>query len=374
MNDLAVVRIARVRWAARIAAVAGFGSCLTALTVARAHVFEAYWMAWIFWSSLGFGCLVIVMLHALTGGAWGDAIRPIAAAGAMTLPLAALLLVPAFFGLADIFPWAHAGAFHGRDWPHKRAYLSGGWFVVRSGGYFAVLAGLAWALGLWMRLPNSRPTFGAMSAGGLVAYFVVMLFASSDWIVSLEPQWFSTMFVVIFATDQFLSALALSVVVVTSLPRVEPLTAKQLSDLGNLLLAFVIFWAYVTFSQFLIIWSGNLPREISWYVHRSSGGWPAVAIVLAVFQFAVPFALLLLRITKRNARSLGPVAALILFASLVHVWWLIAPSFQTTGIHLSFLELGAFAGVGGVWVAVFLGCLKRTLISMPSSGEEVAHA
>jgi len=235
-------------------------------------------------------------------------------------------------------------------------------------------------LGLWRRDATSRPrifdqppSVEFVSSSGLIAYIAVMLFASTDWVVSLEPQWFSTMFVVIFAIDHFLSALAFAVLVATTLSRDE-LTTKQLHDLGNLVLAFVIFWAYVTFSQFLIIWSGNLPREISWYLHRSTGGWLRVVIALALFQFAAPFALLLLRAAKRHARSLGPIAALILAANAVHVWWLVTPSFQPAGVQFPFLELAAFIGIGGIWIAIFLGCLKEQPSLLDLAEKEAAHA
>ncbi|MEA3212567.1 MAG: hypothetical protein QOE70_5624 [Chthoniobacter sp.] len=383
MNGIATIRIDRLRRNASFAAAAGFAILLISLCIARPRAFQAYWIAWIFWSGIGFGSLVMLMLHTLTGGAWGEAVRAPAEAAAMTLPLMALLFVPALFGLGDLFPWTHPVAFAGHDWPHKRAYLTAPWFAVRSLGYFVVLGGLTVLLGLWThsgalrtRYPNPPTRAAALGASGLITYFVLMLFASTDWVVSLEPQWYSTMFVVIFAVDHFLAALALAVVVATHLPRAEsPLTTKQLHDLGNLLLAFVIFWAYVTFSQFLIIWSGNLPREISWYLHRAAGGWPAVTIVLVAVQFAVPFVLLLSRAAKRHQRVLGPIAALILLANAVHVWWLIAPSFQPSGVPFPFLEVAAFVGIGGVWSRVFLGFLQHRPPPLAmAQPPEVAHA
>jgi hypothetical protein len=206
-----------------------------------------------------------------------------------------------------------------------------------------------------------------------------MLFASTDWVMSLEPRWYSTMFVVIFAADQFLAALAFTVVIVTRRARRrEPgsqLTPKQLLDMGNLLLAFVIFWAYVTFSQFLITWSGNLPREISWYLDRSSGGWPQIAMVLVLVQFGVPFVLLLARAAKRHEGVLGIIAAIVFCASVMHTWWLIAPAFQKSGVRLPFLEIAALAGVGGLWGAVFFEFFKERLGVQRDAqqGVEVAH-
>jgi hypothetical protein len=358
---VAAARIHRFRRSAWFVAVIGLVICIGALFFAKARMFQAYWVAWIFWSGVSFGGLVIVMMHTLTGGAWGSAVRPFAEAGAMTLPLMALLFVPALFGLGDIFPWVHPAVLSGHDWPHKRAYLTGPWFVVRAIVYFALLCGLMRPLGLWRR-GSLLPAIGAgpASGGGLVLYGAVMIFASTDWIASLEPQWYSTMFVVIFMVNHFLAALALCVVLtVCSAGGGVTLTAKQLNDLGNLLLAFVIFWAYVTFSQFLIIWSGNLPREISWYLHRSAGGWSHVTVLLVLVQFAVPFALLLSRSAKGHPRVLGGLASLIFMANAVHVWWLIAPSFQTDGVRFPFLELLALATVGAAWLSGFCFCVQR---------------
>lgn len=375
MNEVFDDRIRSGRRLAWIIAAAGIAVCLASLFSARPRMFQAYWMAWIFWSGLSFGSLVIVMLPKVSGGAWGEAVRGPAEAGAMTLPLSALLFIPALFGLGDIFSWAKSAAFAAHEWPHKQAYLTPAWFAIRGLGYLLILSGLTVALGLWRRyshlpawLHGRSEKVGAISAGGLVLYFALMLFASTDWIVSLEPQWYSTMFVVIFTADHFLGALALTVFVATLLSTSEgKLATKQWHDLGNLLLAFVIFWAYITFSQFLIIWSGNLPREISWYLHRSSGGWSRVTVAVVAIQFVVPFVLLLSRATKRHRRVLGVIALIVWLANALHNWWLIAPTFQPGGPQLPWLEVAAFVGVGGLWIGLFLGFLR-------SPAQEVPHA
>lgn len=377
MNVADAIPYLRCRRNAWLAGTVGIVVCIVALFFARPRVFQAYWIAWIFWSGIGFGSLVILMIHALTGGAWGEAIRAPAEAAAMTLPLMALLFIPALFGIHDIFAWAQPATFSGHDWPHKRAYLSTSWFAIRGLGCFAILGGWTILLGLWSRRENGRTRFlpdanpVSISAAGLLIYSALMIFASTDWLMSLEPAWSSTMLAVIFMIDQFLTALAFTVCVAICL---APLTTKQLHDLGNLLLASVMLWAYVTFSQFLIIWSGNLPREISWYLHRGSGGWPRVAIALAVFQFAVPFLLLLSRAAKRHARTLRPIAALIFVANAMHIWWLIAPSFPPAGIHFPFLGLAAFIGIGGIWTAVFLGFLKKRASLSSPAPEVPTHA
>ncbi len=226
----------------------------------------------------------------------------------------ALLFLPTLLDTHDIFPWTNPSLLAGA--PHKQAYLTVPWFTVRTLLCFAVLTPLAFRMRFWsIREDESTITtdpaahLRALGAGGLVVYTVCMLFAATDWVMSLEPKWYSTMFVVIFSIGQLLTALAGSIAFITLLPPSAGYAAlfdiKRLRDLGNLLMAFVIFWTYVSFGQFLIVWAGNLPREISWYLHRSSPGWRAVVIALALLQFAIPFALLLSRELKRHPRRLA---------------------------------------------------------------------
>jgi hypothetical protein len=363
----AVVYHDRAQRYALLAGAAGLLLLLVAAFFARASAFQAYWCGWIFWSGLSFGSLALLLLRFLARGAWGDAIQRPAEAGAMTLPVVLLLLVPAFFGLHDLFPWTRPETFAGHDWPHKRAFLQPVWFIVRSVACFALLCPLAWLVRRWASQPDAPQRVGSglrgLSGVGAVAYFVLMVFASTDWVMSLQPEWYSTMFVVIFAATQFLSALALAIVLAGSIGSwwlAESPTTKQLHDLGNLLLAFVIFWAYVTFSQFMLIWMGNLPREISWYLHRRSSGWITLTILLATFQFAMPFALLLLRVMKRHRNLLAPLAAIVLLATVLNMYWLVEPAWHPEGPHFPWLEVVAFIGIGGIWSATFLALLNPT--------------
>lgn len=323
---------------------AGLAACLTAACLGQGQAARSYWFAWLFWSGLGFGSLAMLMLQHVTGGAWGMAVRRPADAAASTLPLAALLFVPVLAVLPDLFPWARPGAPLA---PHKHAYLSVPWFEARSAAYFLACI----TLSQFLRGRRAE----AVSGPGLVVFVLCMNFASTDWLMSLEPHWYSTMFAVIFIVGQFLAALALVIAVLT---HEEGMTIKPMHDLGNLLLTFVVFWAYVSFSQFLIIWSGNLPREISWYVHRREGGWAYLAGFLALFQFALPLAFLLSRTAKRHARSLRLIAIMVLAACGVNVFWLVAPSFHPQGFRVHWLDVAAFAGIGGLWLAWFQHHLK----------------
>ncbi len=188
-----------------------------------------------------------------------------------------------------------------------------------------------------------------------------MNFASTDWVMSLDPRWYSTIFVIVFAAGQFLAALALLTALLARGTRSlgGEIPPKVFNDLGSLLLAFVIFWIYVSFSQFLITWSGNLPKEISWYLERSRGGWPWFAVALMAGEFLIPFALLLSRAAKRNRQRLFAICALILLANILSNFWLVAPSFHPEGVRVHWLDVTVWLALGGFWCALFLHFLQR---------------
>ena len=366
-----------------IAGGAGLFVCLVALFFARAEAFRAYWFGWVFWSGVGFGSLALLLLQFLTGGAWSRFAQRPAEAGAMTIPAMGFLLLPALFGLRHIFPWMNPQLWTEHAWPHKQAWLTPFWFVVRSLLYFAILVPIALFARNHSRLVKSTGsatdslTLPGLGALGLILYVLCMNFASLDWVMSLEPQWTSTIFSYVFMIGQFLAALACTVVLLMLLTNratdaglLEP---KLMRDFGNLLLAFVMFWAYVSFSQFLIIWSGNLPREISWYLHRRGGGWQAFVIFLAVVQFGAPFLLLLTRAAKQHRWTLGPIALLIFLANALAVYWQIAPSFPPARPYTRVLDLAAFVGIGGIWIALYLRALAAgSLVPAEFFGKE-AH-
>lgn len=327
--------------------------------------FHSYLFAWLFWSGLSFGTLVIVMMQNLTGGKWGAAIRNLSIAGFMTLPLMALLFVPVLLGVHSIYPWSLSTFTETAGYHHKHQWFTFPFFIGRSVFYFAVLILFAVLLRRRMRAANGGSVI-ALSAGGLIVYVLCMNFASTDWVMSLDPEWFSTIFVVIFCAGQFLSALALMTGLLTLFARDrslgDALPEKVFHDLGNLLLAFVVFWTYVSFSQFLIIWSGNLPKEISWYLERSRGGWQWFALALLVGQFLLPFALLLSRAAKRNRQRLAPISFGIFAAALLSNFWLVAPSFHPSGLYFHWLDLTEWLALGGFWFALFFYFLKQTPI------------
>jgi hypothetical protein len=337
----------------------------------RAAFFQAYLVGYLFWTGLAVGCLGLLMLHHLVGGRWGFAIQRLLEAGVRTLPLMALLSLPLLAGLQDLYVWARPDVVAADALiQHKQRYLNGPAYFGRTVVYFLVWIGLGTILTMLSARQDQGIDTGRLtrrlqvwSGPGLVAYGLAVTFAAVDWAMSLEPHWYSSIYGVVFLVGQALLALAFVTRVAICLSNRPPmqavLGAGQLHDLGNLLLAFVMFWAYIAFSQYLIIWSGNLPEENHWYLHRMHGGWGVMAVCLIVFHFVVPFLLLLSRTTKRRAQILGSVAVGILIMRFLDLFWLVAPALHSEGFHLHWLDLVLPIGLGGLWLATFLACLKR---------------
>jgi len=389
----AVARLEAIQKAAIAVGVVGLGLTVVGAFADPVQFFRSYLFGYLFWLGIGVGCLSILMIQHLTGGMWGRVIRRILEAGTRTFPLLAVLFIPIVLGLGELYVWTHAEQVAADPvLQHKSAYLNVSFFLGRAAVYFLAWLGMAFFLNKWSLEQDQSPgprlagRLRSLSGPGLVAMALTITFSSVDWGMSLDPHWFSTMYGVLFMIGQALSAMALVIVMVALLAHVEPLASvvqkEQVHDLGKLLLAFVMLWAYVNFSQLLIVWSGNLPEEIPWYIQRLHGGWQWLALGLVVFHFALPFLMLLSRDLKRNAKLLGGVAALILLARSIDLFWLLAPSFQGHGGHggglsLHWLDFSALVGIGGAWVALFAWQLKgRPLLPLgePSIRERLEAA
>ena len=338
--------------------------------------FRAYLSAYIFWIGIPVGALALLMLHHLVGGRWGFMIQRVLEAAIQTLPLMALLFIPLLFGLADLYPWAQTEVVAADPLlQQKAAYLNIPFVIARAVAYFAVWIVLGRLLVTWS-LQQDRSAddtltlrLQRLSGPGLVLYGLTVSFAVIDWIMSLEPKWYSTIFGMIFMVSFGLAAMALAILATRFLESEKPLaqvvSPDRWHDLGNLLLALVMFWAYLNFSQFLLIWSENLAEEIPWYLHRIGGGWEWIAVALILFQFALPFILLLSRNTKRDSRTLAAVAAAILFMHWLDILWMVVPSFYPARFHFHWLDIAAPVAIGGLWLAAFIGYLKaRSLLPL----------
>jgi hypothetical protein len=341
------------------------------IAISREQFLQAYLTAYLFWMGVALGSLALLMLHHLVGGRWGHVIQRTLEAAVSTLPLLALLFLPILFNVEGLYLWARPGALETDHLLHHKApYLNVPFFWVRALIYFAVWIALG---GLLRRGSLAQDRTGepgltrrlqVLSGPGLVLYGLTMTFAAIDWVMSIEPHWFSTIYGVIFIVGQGLSALAFAIVVTRLLagrkPLSDVLTPAHFHDLGNLLLAFVMLWAYIAFSQYLIIWSGNIPEEIIWYVDRMAGGWRALAFALIGLHFILPFLLLLSRTTKRRLQALGAVAWGVFVMRMVDLYWIVSPAFHPKEIGLHWLDLVAPVALGGLWLAAFLRQLTRS--------------
>jgi hypothetical protein len=325
--------------------------------------FFSYLFAVLFWLGLSLGCFVVTMIHQLAGGRWGYPTRRFLEAGFMVLPLIAILFIPVFFGLRQLYPWESNASGQARN-----IYESNWAYIVRQVFFFFVWIWIAFCLRKWSlaqdlttdAAPTRRARF--LSGPGTVIYGLLVTFASVDWIVSLEKDWYSTMFGVILAGGQILVAFAFIVVLLAMFQNQAPFAGTvnkvQYHQLGNLLLTFVLFWTYVSFGQLLIIYSGDLPNELHWYLHRVAGSWKAVIAVIALFHFFLPFFLLLFRGIKKSVPAIATLAALLFIVHIVDMYWLVMPTLHPDGVSVSWMDFTAPIGVGGLWLACFLWRLK----------------
>jgi hypothetical protein len=371
--DVAIPELAGLQRRLFLAGAIGAAISLVGLVVDVRQFLQSYLMAYMLCLGVTLGCLALGMVHQLSGGAWGVVIRRPIGAASRVLPVMTVLFLPIALGMKHLYPWTNADLVaQDEALQHKALYLNTPFFLVRAAIYFLVWNAISYLLNAWSleqdRTANPRLArrMQALSGGGLVAYGVTITFASFDWLMSLEPHWFSTIYGVLIMGGQGLSALAFLIIALVWLSRRPPLdrivVASHFHDLGNLMLAFVMLWAYFSFSQYLIIWSGNLPHEIAWYLHRLQTGWRAVGLILIVAHFAAPFAVLLSRRVKREPQLLVRVAAGILVVRLIDLFWLIAPEFHQHGISVSWMDVVLPLTLGSIWLACFIWQLRGRAI------------
>jgi hypothetical protein len=332
--------------------------------------FRSYLLAYVFWIGLPLGCLALLMLHHLAGGYWGFVIRRSLEAGTRTFWVMAVLFIPILIGMSRLFAWTRPEALADPLWQQKHFYLNTPFFVGRAVVYFFSWIILAYFLNKWSSEqdnqaggPSLPSRFQALSGAGLIIYGLTITYASVDWVMSLEKAFFSTIYGMIFMVAPALAALAFVVLVARLLADHQPLSAviqdSHFQDLGNLLLTFDMLWAYLSFSQFLIIWAGNLQDEIPWYMTRGRGAWAAVAVLLILFYWATPFVLLLNRPVKRHMRVLAGVAIGLIVMSLVDMFWLMVPAYQPASPRVHPMDLLTIIGIGALWVSRFIAELKK---------------
>jgi hypothetical protein len=356
-----------------------------------AQFFRSYLLGYVWWTGITLGCLAVLMMQHLAGGLWGFVIRRPLEAAVRVFPLLAVLFVPLVFGIPSLYLWDHREiVLHDPTLQHQAQYLRAPWWIVRAAIYFVSWTVMAYFLNRWsaeqdesrsLVLPRRLQN---LSGPGLVIYVLTVTFASFDWMMSMDPHWGSTVYPFILIAGQVLAAFSFAVAILLLLVQYPPMSdivqEKHLHSLGKMMLAFVMLWAYTSYSQLVIIWAGNLPDEISWYLRRLNTGWKYVGLALVLFHFAVPFALLLSRDLKRNARCLARVAVLLLVMRYVDLLWWIAPNtlpgFQR-GIWFQWMDVVVPIGIGGLWMAVFVWALRqRPLVPLYDQRfeEVVGHA
>lgn len=364
-----MTRVQQFERPALIVGAAGILVSLFGAATAADQFFRSWLLSYLFWFAIALGALPLVMLHHLVGGRWGFVTRRILESVTRTLPLMTLLFLPILFGIHNLYEWSHE-AVVAQDiiLQHKSPYLNERFFIGRAAIYFAAWLLMAWLLNRWSAQQDATrdasivKRFQRLSGPGLIVYALTITFAATDWVMSLEPHWFSTIYGMMFMVGQTLTTLAFVIAVLALLADTPPLSSylkpEILNDLGNLLFAFIMLWAYLSFSQYLIIWSGNLPEEIPWYLRRSRGGWQWIAVALALFHFAIPFFLLLIRRNKRKRQVISAIAVAVVVMRLIDLMWLVVPAHEPA-VHVHWLDFATLAGIGGLWVAGFSKQLRK---------------
>jgi len=368
-----IPELARLQRLLLIAGAVGAALSLVGLLVNPAQFFQSYLVGYMLVLGATLGCLALGMIHQLSGGGWGVLVRRPMGAAMRVMPVLTILFLPIVFGLHHLYEWTHDDVVRADAVLRgKQIYLNVPFFLARAAIYFAAWNGVSYFLNAWSLEqdrtgdPRLSRRMQILAGGGLVVYGLTVTFASFDWMMSLSPHWFSTIYGVLIMGGQGLTGLAVLIVTLTWLSRRPPLQGivmpEHFHDLGNLLLAFVMLWAYFSFSQYLIIWSGNLPEEITWYLHRLQPGWRPVALALVVFHFVAPFVLLLSRAVKRHPHLLVKVAIGILIARLVELFWLVAPEFHRHGLAVSWMDIVVPASLVLIWTGCFIWQLRGRAI------------
>lgn len=364
----------------------GAGGVLAAIGYVTnpAQFFQSYLMGYMLVLGLSLGSLGLAMIHQLSGGEWGIVIRRSSGAAARVLPVLTILFLPVVFGMHHLYEWTHPGWAEPEVLAIKDKYLNQNFFLVRAAFYFIVWNSLAFLLSKWSVAQDqgdrqATRKMQALSAGGILLGGLCTTFASFDWMMSIEPHWFSTIYGLLVIIGQLLASVAFQIIMLVWLSKRRPMSLVmqpvQLHDLGNLMLAFTMVWAYFSFSQYLIIWAGNLPEEIAWFMHRLFTGWRFLALGLVVFHFAAPFTLLLQRSFKRSPHIIVRIAVIVMLVRVLDMFWLIAPDFHKDGFSVSWMDVVIPAALFLIWLGCYFQQLRgRALLPVhdPQFEERIA--
>jgi hypothetical protein len=374
----------RIQRLALIVGIVGVLVTALAIVIDVDYFFRAWLVGWVYWVGVALGCLALSLLHHLTHGDWGIVLRRVMEAATRTLPWMLLGFLPLIPGIETLYEWAQPGEVAKHELLQAKApYLNVPFFLGRQVAYFLIWTAAAYLISRMSARqdrgedPGITRRMQLFAGPALAGYCLAVTFASVDWLMSLQPEWYSTIYGVYLMGSQALTALAFLITFGLWLARREPLDRvlhpRLFHDYGKLFFAFVMLWAYFSFSQYLIMWSGNLPEEISFYLERFHHGWGFVALLLVVFHFALPFVFLLSRDLKRNARRLVWIAGLMLVMRWVDLLWQVEPAFHEQNPAMYWAYLAAPIGIGGIWLWLFLRELRKAPL-LPVNDPYLAEA
>lgn len=376
--------IARWQMPSLIAGLVGAVACIIGWVINPTVFYRAYLPSYLFWFHIAVGALGVLLLQYVTGGEWGILIRRPLGAAARTIPWMALLFLPIVFGMHAIYPWTDQNLVaHDKVLQAKSGYLNIQFFLIRAAFYF-----ICWVLWAWrirflsLKFYSDRSPYTALSrqkwaASGLVMITLTLTFTAFDWMMSTEPKWSSTMYGINFFIGAGLAAFAFVTFFLTRLADTPAMAdivkPTHFRDLGNLMLAFVMLWAYTAFSEFLLIWYANMKEEIPHYMVRQAGVWGFISVLLILFHFFLPFFMLLVRAIKDRPSTIAIVALIVLVMRFIGIYWLTEPAYSGPHFHFSWMTLAALVGVGGLWMWAFIGQLKgQTIIPIHETWVEEA--
>ena len=380
MNNASLANINRAQVIAFVLGVAGLVISLIGAFGNTEGFMQSYLLAWLFWIGVSLGSFPLLLTQHIAGGSWGATIRRPLEAALMVLPAMIILFIPIVIGMGHLYPWMHEAYL--KEHPTvmaKASYLNQTWFIIRSIIYFVL-----WMIGAWFfvrtgeRQDNDKKNakalqlrLGKRSVPWFILFFLSMTLAAVDWGMSLTPVWYSGIYATMLITIQTISTLAVAIVSLILIAKTETvvdklLTPKRLQDLGNFLMAYIIFWAYVNFAQLIIQWSNNIVETNAWYVARFDGPWRSISLFLLFFGFFGTFAILISRWVKRQRTALAWVSVWSFIVQLVFLFYVIIPAFERSGLVFSWLDFATIIGLGGIWFAVYIFQLKSRPI-IPSN-------
>ena len=371
---------------ALVVGVAGLVLTLAGLFIDKEQFFYSYHVAFAYWITIALGMLFFTLLHHVTGAVWSIVLRRASEAMIMTLPVLFIFFLPMLFGSHTLFHWTHAEAVaedHLLQW--KSGYLNLTFFIIRAVLFFGIWTALAYFLNKYSLAqdrdgaPGNQARMRKLSAVGMFLYAFSSTFAAFDWLMSMNPHWYSTMFGVYIFVGGFLASLTFMTVFYQHLKGrgvlADAVTIDHYHDLGRMIFAFTVFWAYIGGSQYFLIWYANIPEETVWFLQRWENGWKPVSMLLILLHFAVPFITLAFYAMKRNLVVLRVIATLLVVMHYVDMYWLIMPN-RDGGLHLSWMDLTAVAGIGGIILWMFYTRFaKHPLVPVrdPKLADSLAH-